>query len=61
MIDDPERAYTRPWTVTLLSLWYTTAKLLEYILPENNKYFEIIGSEMLRRFSGPRDGFEIER
>jgi hypothetical protein len=39
---DDSKAYTRPWDVTLPLIYRPDTELLEYMCPENNKYFDII-------------------
>ena len=39
---DDSKAYTRPWDVMLPLIYRPDTELLEYMCPENNKYFDII-------------------
>ena len=39
---DDSKAYTRPWTVVQPLAFQPDTELLEYMCPENNKYFDII-------------------
>ena len=39
---DDSKAYTRPWDVMLPLIYRADTELLEYMCPENNKYFDII-------------------
>ena len=39
---DDQKAYTKPWTMTLPLVLLPDTELLEYICNENNKYFELV-------------------